>query len=83
MGIARWERIRRGRRGSCRKGGVRGGGWLFGDLIGEARVVWKGGLMELLSSGVKWRGWVFLVFSPQDVPGNCRKDMVFRGVLAG
>jgi len=25
--------------------------------------------------------WFFGVFFPQDVPGNCRKDMVFRGVF--
>lgn len=82
MGIARWERIRRGSRGSYRKRGVRGGGWLFGDLTAEARVVWKGGLMELLSSGVKWSGF-FGFFFPKMYQAIAVKTWFFEAFLAG
>lgn len=55
---------------------------MFGDLTAEARVVWKGGLMELLSSGVKWSGF-FGFFFPKMYQAIAVKTWFFEAFLAG
>lgn len=38
----------------------------------------EGGVNGIAIIGSEVEGVGFLVFSPQDVPGSCRKDMVFE-----